>query len=58
MKNENYKVKEFDETLSEEEQKIIDKYLKRKKIIVWISLICVLTLITLAIFIPIYYGLT
>ncbi|MGL5591385.1 MAG: hypothetical protein ACRDCF_01475 [Mycoplasmoidaceae bacterium] len=58
MKNENDKVEEFDETLSEEEQKVIDKYLKRKKIVVWISLVCVLALIISAIVIPIYYALT
>ncbi|MGL5246538.1 MAG: hypothetical protein ACRC8C_03155 [Mycoplasmoidaceae bacterium] len=58
MKKENNEIKEFDETLDEEEQKVINKYLKRKKIIVWISLVCVLALVISAIVIPIYYSLT
>lgn len=57
MKNQKNEIKEFDESLSEEEQKIIDKYLKRKKIVIWISLFCVLILVISAIIIPIYYGL-
>lgn len=51
-------IKEFDETLDEEEKKVIEKYLKRKKIVIWISLICVLALVISAIVIPIYYGIT
>lgn len=58
MKNEINEIKEFDETLDEEEKKVIEKYLKRKKIVIWISLICVLALVISAIVIPIYYGIT
>ena len=58
MKNEINEIKEFDETLDEEEKKVIEKYLKRKKIVIWISLICVLVLVISAIVIPIYYGIT
>lgn len=58
MKNEINEIKEFDETLDEEEKKVIEKYLKRKKIVIWISLICVLSLVISAIVIPIYYGIT
>lgn len=56
--NEINEIKEFDETLDEEEKKVIEKYLKRKKIVIWISLICVLALVISAIVIPIYYGIT
>lgn len=58
MINEIKEIKEFDETLDEEEKKVIEKYLKRKKIVIWISLICVLALVISAIVIPIYYGIT
>ena len=58
MINEINEIKEFDETLDEEEKKVIEKYLKRKKIVIWISLICVLALVISAIVIPIYYGIT
>ena len=58
VKNEINEIKEFDETLDEEEKKVIEKYLKRKKIVIWISLICVLALVISAIVIPIYYGIT
>lgn len=58
MKNEISEIKEFDETLDEEEKKVIEKYLKRKKVVIWISLICFLALVISAIVIPIYYGIT
>ena len=58
MINEIKEIKEFDESLEEEEKKVIQKYLKRKKIVIWISLICVLALVISAIVIPIYYGIT
>ena len=34
MINEIKEIKEFDETLDEEEKKVIEKYLKRKKIVI------------------------
>ena len=58
MINEIKEIKEFDETLHEEEKKVIEKYLKSKPIVIWISLICVLALVISAIVIPIYYGIT
>ena len=58
MINEIKEIKVFDWTQNESEKKVIEKYLKRKKIVIWISLICVLALVISAIVIPIYYGIT
>ena len=58
MINEIKEIKESDETQDEEEKKVIEKYLKRKKIVIWISLICVLALVISALVITIYYGIT
>ena len=58
MINEIKEIKEFDETLDEEEKKVIVKYLNRKKIVICICLICGLALAISAIVIPIYYGIT